>query len=128
MATLFGKTAKKAVEIIKSENLTPQEAWKKSIESFSTSESVRNKGCPKSTFLGLCSEGIVRGVTKGCYTRSIMNKIYAITAYKLLRKDPCLAKDKTKLWEIVIEKCNQDIKHSSQMDVVISLWKAGYLI
>lgn len=37
------------------------------LEVFPTQESSRKKGCPKSTFLGLCENGYVKGIPAGKY-------------------------------------------------------------
>ena len=60
------------------------------------------KGCPRATFLGLCSEGYVLGIPKNRYTTSVKNKEYGIVAIELLKIYPMLPKSTPdELWEIV---------------------------
>jgi hypothetical protein len=48
---------------------------------------LKKKGCPKGTFLGLCEEGLVKGIPKGNYTKSVKNKKYAIKAVTVLKQN-----------------------------------------
>ena len=83
------------------------------------------KGCPRGAFLGLCEEERVKGVKTGHYTRSKLNKEYAMEAVRLLRLEPSLVSDRAQLWRRVI---GQKTKaHNGQLDVVIGLWNAGLL-
>jgi len=98
---------------------SPQDAWTMASQKvFPHSLASRNKGCPKSVFLGLCEEGLVRGATVGNYTRSILNKQYAIKALRLLKDNTNLSSDVGTLWKLVV----QGKQSNSQMDVVITLW------
>ncbi len=76
-------------------------------------------------FLGLCEEGLVKGIPPGDYTESVKNKQYAVDAVRLLRLDPALAGDKMSLWQGVLGK--RTIVHNDQMAVVASLWERGLL-
>ena len=115
----YGLVALKAVENIKKGN-TVVESWENaSIEVFNSSTSV-NKGCPKSTFLGLCEEGLIKDVPSGPYTKSKKNKLYAIKAVEVLKHNPSIDYKPRELWNKVIEK---PLNYNSQMDVVLSLWK-----
>lgn len=63
-----------------SESLT---AWNTTASDvFGEGTWVQRKGCPKSAFLGLCDEGLIRGVSKGNYTyrSDSLNKAYAVQA------------------------------------------------
>jgi hypothetical protein len=46
--------------------------------------SAQKKGCPRGAFLGLCEEGLVKGIPAGNYTTSKDNKAYAVRAAELL--------------------------------------------
>lgn len=78
--------------------------------------------------MGLCEEGLVRGVPKGNYTykSNSLNKAYAVEAVKLLKANPELAKDRNSLWQEVMQGAKKS--HNSQMDVVLALWENGFLI
>lgn len=119
----YGQVAINAVEYVKSNYLSPEEAWKKAaLDVFPTSESSRNKACPKSTFLGLCEEDMIIDIPSGKYTRSKKNKEYALKAIKLLNIHPDLTEDKMKLWKLIV---GDEKKHNYQMDVVLVYMKEG---
>lgn len=59
---------------------------------------MRDKCCPKSTFLGLCEDGQVSGIPAGKYIKSKLNKEYALLAVGFLQASPSLASDPLALW------------------------------
>jgi hypothetical protein len=79
--TDFGNVA---VNVVKSwaedKSVDPHKVWRKECLKAGLSVSLAEKGCPKSTFLGLCEEGLIKGIDKGSYTRSIINKSYGLAA------------------------------------------------
>lgn len=105
----------------------PINAWKAAVnEIFPNSVSSKTKGCPKGAFLGLCEEGMVKGVPKGSFTRSVDNKRYAVDAVAELKRNPEFANDPRGLWEAVMMGVVK--KENSQMSVVIALWDEGLII
>ncbi|SFS79196.1 DUF6979 family protein [Lutibacter maritimus] len=119
----YGKAAIKSVDLI---NLgkTPAEAWEiATLEIFGESTSAI-KSCPKSTFLGLCEDGLVKGISKGKYTKSAKNKAYALKAVQVLKKSN-LEIQPTALWN---EIQNKNIQHNSQMHVVLALWNNDLIV
>jgi len=121
----YGDAAIRAVGLVRSGSVkSPINAWKRDTgEIFSEGTSSQDKGCPRGAFLGLCEEGIITGIPAGNYTRSIKNKEYALKAVRLLKEEPEVTQ--TELWDKVVE--GKGIKHNGQMDVVVSLWKAGLI-
>lgn len=116
----YGKVARIAIILITKKDSSVLEAWHNAAHRvFPNSQSSRDKGCPRSAFLGLCSEGYVKGVPKGNYSRSTLNKDYAIKAVELLKVNPDLATNKNKLWSLVV---GDDKSQNGQLDVVIDLW------
>lgn len=106
--------------------VSPMEAWKlAALEIFPNSVSMQKKPCPKTTFLGLCGLGYVKGIPCGCYTRSVENMRYGERAVQLLRESPALADDDKKLWAQVIGDSAKS--HNAQMTVVRALWKANLI-
>ena len=103
----------------------PVAAWAQSAHLFLPTLEGQKKGCPKNTFLGLCEEGFVRGIPRGSYTRSRLNKGYALLALKALRHSPRLLDDSSALWRAVM--AGEEKRPNGQMDVVIALWKAELL-
>ena len=92
---------------------------------FPDSEASQKKGCPKDAFLGLCEAEIISGIAGESYTRSVLNKGYALTAVELLKKYPTLSDNEDALWQAV-QGANSKA-HNSQMDVVTTLWRLGLL-
>jgi hypothetical protein len=118
----FGSAAVRAVKIY-ADKVNLSTAWDKACKELKFSDSLRKKGCPKNTFLGLCEEGLVDNVPKGNYTKSVKNKSYGIAAVKVLTKNPSLANNADNLWDAILEEVpNRCKKHNGQMDVVIALW------
>ncbi len=96
---------------------------KSAMEVFPSNPASREKSCPKSAFLGLCGNGLVKGVPPGNYTKSRDNKQYAIEALKLLKMDNDLTEND--LWgQIAI---NKQKAHNQQMNVVKILFEKNYL-
>ena len=124
--TTYAKTALQAVNLYHSKAAgNPTEAWKMAAEICVPTLEGRKKGCPKGAFLGLCEEGRVIDVPSGSYTKSKLNKDYAVRAVRLLRSNPHLANDVTQLWgEVMPGGDNENKRHNQQMDVVIALWNA----
>lgn len=123
----FGETAIRAVELFNSGKVnTPEEAWEEAANNVIASRSVRSKGCPKNAFLALCSEGKVRGIPAGNYTRSEKNRRYALEALKILSNYPEY-NNRLGLWKRVLHTLgeSEEKKHNGQMDVVIALWSTG---
>ena len=118
-----------AIEAAK-EKGSPKDNWLKEVQkAFFDSESSQKKSCPKSTFLGLCEEGMVKGISQGNYTKSIDNKAYAIKAINILKRNPKTIYTPKELWiktkkELFIIKKD----HNSQMDVVLALWENALIV
>ncbi|MCT4565007.1 MAG: hypothetical protein N4A68_11945 [Maledivibacter sp.] len=119
----YSEIAVKAVELlISNDEYRPREAWDiAATEIFVLNSWGSQKGCPRSAFLGLCEEGLVKGVASGRYTTSIKNKTYAVKALEILKENPSLVEDRNKLWQFVM--AGEYKSHNSQMDVVIALVK-----
>lgn len=127
MFSKYGLTAVESVELCLSDiAISPSEAWERmSIKNFGEGTSSQKKGCPRGAFLGLCQEGYIKGISKRVCTSSNKNKQYAIEAVNTLKQSSALANDIMGLWRIILN--GKSIKHNSQMDVVVSLWKRGLI-
>ena len=100
----------------------PEIAWNVAVRKvFPSSASLRNKGCPKGSFLGLCNAGLVAGVKPGDYVKTSKNGLYAIDAATVLQKNKFLVSQPKLLWKKV---AGNTKTHNHQMDVVIALWEA----
>jgi len=119
---MYGESAIRAVKLAAGMNIPdPQAAWDQAIRSLTGNALLIKKGCPRTTFLGLCEEGLVRGIPRGTYTSSATNKALAIKAVAALRNEPSID-NAVALWHrVTADRGLED----NQMDVVLSLWKNG---
>jgi hypothetical protein len=119
----YGLTAIKTLEIYKTaESL--RESWFSAAAELFDSESSQNKGCPRSSFLGLCEEGLIKEISKGEYgSDSTKNKTHAIEAVTYLKENKVEFISTKELWSKLNIK-----SHNSQMDVVLALWHKGLIV
>jgi hypothetical protein len=87
---------------------------------YPSSLTSQKKICPRGAFLGLCEEGLIKGIPSGNYTASRENKAYAVRAAALLAEGT-QSWSVNSLWKAVSG--DSEKAHSSQMDVVMALWK-----
>lgn len=121
----YGEAAVQAVRLYTAGKArTPRDAWDEAAARVFGPGTSAQKVCPRNAFLGLCEEGLVRGVPRGNYCNPPKkNKSYAVAAVALLRREPGLARDPARLWDLVMK--GEQKRHNSQMDVVTALWRAG---
>lgn len=130
----YGLTAVRAVELLRAGLSEPESAWKQAAKQmFPESESSRAKACPKTTFLGLCSAGLIEGVPRASEISGDdgLNANYARDAVELLRSEPNWAMEKAgDVWKEVMRRLgNAPTKRANgQMDVVLALWAAGMIL
>jgi hypothetical protein len=119
----YDKTALKSVQNYKN-SYSITEIWSTFAKEVFETKSAREKGCPKNTFLGLCEEGLVKGIPKGSYTKSVKNKEYAIRAVAILKQNKHTTFSPKELWgKLELG----DKRSNSQMDVVLALWEHGLI-
>ena len=125
--TTYNKYAKTAIECVEKfkESECIKKVWSKYIEENFDTKSSQEKGCPKNTFLGLCEEGLVKGIPKGNYTKSVLNKEYALKAVAILKQNSQTTFTPKELWEKLDL---GDKRSNSQMDVVLALWEKGLIV
>ena len=123
----YGQAAVEAVKLIHNQEVSsPVEAWEMTTSQiFSRGTSSQKKGCPRNAFLGLCEDGLVKGVQPGKYTTSKKNKQYAIDAVEILREQPGLVGDPASLWKIVMRGDSKIANY--QMEIVTALWAKGLI-
>jgi hypothetical protein len=73
--------------------------------------------------LGLCEEGLVKGVPKGIYIDN-KNKRYALAALELLKKEQAIPEVKIAFWRRVPGTTKS---MNGQLDVLFALAEAGYI-
>jgi hypothetical protein len=120
----YGLTALKSAQNYE-DSYSIVEIWSRSAKEVFDTKSAQEKGCPKNTFLGLCEEGLVKGIPKGKYTRSEKNKNYALNAVSILKDNPNKVYSPKELWD-KLELGNK--RSNSQMDVVLALWENGLIV
>ncbi|MBD3921011.1 hypothetical protein H8B09_19755 [Paenibacillus sp. PR3] len=125
----YGKVAVLAVQKIhQDKNIYTIDAWTQAaIEIFTAQTTRHKKACPKSTFLGLCEAGLIKGISSENIKNNLRkdtNKQYALIAISILKSDPSFAERPLELWkEIWNEHIKENpISHNFQMDVVTALW------
>jgi hypothetical protein len=116
-----------AVEVVENydQSISLITTYKTVAEKNLETKSSQEKGCPKGAFLGLCQDGMVKGIPKGNYTKSIKNKQYALQAVDILKRAGKKTFTPKKLW---LELRLGDKKSNSQMDVVLALWNKNLIL
>ena len=109
-----------------SASTTPVARWESAMEKlYPTSPSARKKGGPRGAFLGLCEEGLIKGIPAGHYTASPDNKAYAVSAVALLAEE----KQSWSISSLRRAVTNDPEKtHNGEMDIVLALWKNGLIV
>ncbi len=95
-------------------------------DAFPESHWGQIKSCPKSTFLGLCEDGYIEGISPGHYTRSTENKRYAIAAARELFRQKGVPDDHDVWWRTAT--APKTLKPNHQLEVIVALFKAKLLI
>ena len=120
----YGLTALKSAQNFK-ESYSIIEIWSRSAKEVFKTKSSQEKSCPKSTFLSLCQEGLVKGIPKGNYTKSVKNKEYALKAVTILKQNTQATFSPKELWgQLELG----DKRSNSQMEVVLLLWENGLIV
>jgi hypothetical protein len=100
--------------------------WESALEKlYPTSPVARKMGGPRGAFLGLCEEGLVKGIPAGQYAAAKANKDYAVRAVALLAEGG-RSWSTSALWEAVSGAPGKE--HNSSMDVVMALWKNDLIV
>jgi hypothetical protein len=106
--------------------IDPVARWETAMEKlYPTSPAARKMSCPRGAFLGLCEEGLVKGIPAGQYKASRDNKSYAVRAAALLTEGTA-SWSTSALWRAVTN--DPEKPHKSQMDVVLALWKNDLIV
>jgi hypothetical protein len=126
MANRYGEAALMAARHRSSGDIDPVARWESAMEDlYPTSPAARKKGCPRGAFLGLCEEGLVKGIPAGHYTASKDDKAYAVRAAALL-SEGTRSWSRSTLWQAVSN--DPEKPHNSQMDIVLALWKNDLIV
>jgi hypothetical protein len=126
MANRYGEAALMATREGSSARISPVARWEEAMNRlYPTSPTAQRKSCPRGAYLGLCEEGLVKGIPAGHYTASKDNKDYAVRAAQLLIEEKQSWSVST-LWQAVTN--DPERAHSNQMDIVLALWKNGLIV
>jgi len=126
MANRYGEAALIAARQESFAGNTPQARWEGAVKRlYPTSPAAQKKGSPRGAFLGLCEEGLVKGIPPGSYSATRENKNLALQAVALLREGTQSWSIST-LWRAVAGDAGKE--HNSQMDIVMALWKNGLIV
>ena len=125
MANKYGEAALIAARLEVPASVTAAERWDTAVRQlYPEKPYLQKKTAPRGAFLGLCEEGLVRGIPAGQYAPSNQNKTYALRAIALLQAGT--HRTVNALWVEVTE--GDEIEHNAQMDVVLALWKNGLIV
>ena len=120
MANRYGEAAIMVARQGRSASTDPRARWERAMgRLYPTSPAARSKGCPRGAFLGLCEEGLVKGIPAGHYTASRDNKEYAVRAVAFLNERQ-QHPSRSELWQAATNGAEK--KENGQMDVVLALW------
>jgi hypothetical protein len=126
MANRYGEGA---IIAARQENVAisnPIARWKNAMERlYPTSPSAQKKGSAQGAFLGLCEEGLVKGIPAGSYAASKDNKANAVRAVTLLMEGT-ESRSRSALWRAVTD--GAEVKEDSQIDVVLALWNNDLIV
>ena len=126
MANRYGEAALMAARQRSSNGASPLDRWESAMGTlYPTSPAARKKGSPRGAFLGLCEEGLVKGIPAGHYAASADNKSYAVRAVALLTEGKQNWSTST-LWRAVED--DPERTHNGQMDIVLALWKNDLIL
>jgi hypothetical protein len=124
----YGKYGEAAINVARKcirSGFDPIAQWKSEMERlFPNSIEEQKKGCPRCAFLGLCKEGLVKGISPRDYTYSEKNKNYALKAVELLEIGRRYSSP-IELWRAVT---NSSGRGDYQMDVVLALWENNLIV
>lgn len=126
MSNRYGEAALMAAQQGPAPATNPEARWESAMERlYPTSPIARRKGAPRAAFLGLCEEGLVKGIPPGHYTKARENKMSAVRAVALLAEaaEPL---SRSALWKAAAKDAGQ--KENGQIDVVLALWNNGLIV
>jgi hypothetical protein len=126
MANRYGEAAIMAAQLGTSGDPDPCIRWENAMNKlYPTSPAARKKSSPRDAFLGLCEEGLVKGISAGSYTKPSRNKEYAVRAVTLLTGQTEKL-SRSALWQAVTNDAGKE--ENGQIDIVLALWNKGLII
>jgi len=124
MANRYGEAAILAAREGAS-GMNPVSRWESALKKlYPTSPVARLKSSPRGAFLGLCEEGLVKGIPAGDYAASKDAKACAVRAVALLAEGT-QHWSRSALWQASTLDAGK--QESGQIDVVLALWNNGLI-
>ena len=126
MTEEYRDVARMARDYVISRGMSPKQAWDEAAKkAFPNNRSRASNGYPRSTFLALCSAGLVKGVPAGEYVdRAGEVRTYAPKIVELLAANPDYADEPGDLFSTATK---GRAPENGQLDVVFGLWDHGLL-
>jgi hypothetical protein len=117
----YGIVALKAIETLKKQpNIKVDKAWDLAISQLN----ISSKACPKSTFIVLCANAYVRGISNGNYDNRIQeNKNHVIRIMTNIDFPNTEFSNYSNIWRRFIS----NKPHNSQIDVIHALYEHDLL-
>ena len=130
MANKYGEAALIAARLEVPASVTAAERWDTAVRQlYPEKPYLQRKTAPRGAFLGLCEQGLVKGVGgagegAGYGSGADQNRSYAVRAVALLQAGT--HRSVNALWAEVT--AGEEVTHNAQMDVVLALWKNGLIV
>jgi hypothetical protein len=124
MANKYGEAALIAARLDVPASVTPAERWDTAVRQlYPEKPYLQRKTAPRGAFLGLCEQGLVKGIEASASPALDKHRSYAVRAVELLRAGT--HRSVNQIWEAVTE--GDESAHNAQIDVVLALWKNGLI-
>ena len=121
---LYTRIAKQAFQNLQGQTSSVL-AWQNSAAQLASSPHSRDKGCPRSAFVGLANGGYLRGVS-GRAEQLSKNATYALVAKELYDERPEYLEQRAAWWAAVSQRCGtQRSSQNGVLDVVAGLIQVG---
>lgn len=103
--------------------------WENAVSYYTDKESYIKKGCPKTTFLGLCFSGKIKDMRITPKKLKYKNAYYGITMLETLQNNliPDLVNDEKAFWQYHIENYGFPKTSNHQYIIVKILFDSRYL-
>ncbi len=125
MANKFGEAALLAARLEVPATVTAEQRWDTAVRQvYPEKPYLQKKTAPRAAFLGLCEQGLVKGIPAAATAASDRNRSAAVAAVALLQAGT--HRTVPALWSAVSD--SEETPHNAQMDVVLALWKNGLIV
>lgn len=137
VAEIYQKATLEAVNnlISMSKNITLTadiiiDEWEKAVSQYTDKESYIKKGCPKTTFLGLCFSGKIKDMRITPKKLDYKNAYYGITMLETLQNNviPNIMNDEKAFWQYHVDNFGFTKTRNHQYIVVKTMFDGWYCI